>query len=102
MWSSIVGGVVKVVGLVGSLSKDTKGKAGEVVDRHLSKKFSAAAGLLLWLSQAPLPEDMKAKYMTYLGAAYLFMQGVVDAVEKFTGRKLNLPKMPGATPAGPA
>lgn len=56
------------------------------IDR-VSKKLVAAGGFLTWLLNAPLPDEVKAKYGGGITLVYLIVQGVIDAVGKWKGRK---------------
>lgn len=63
-----------------------EGKLGGLVNR-LSKKLGIVGGYLVWLTQAPVPEDIKVKYGSGLALAYLVVQGIVDSIKSWKGRK---------------
>ena len=58
---------------------------GSIVNR-VSKKLGVAGTFLVWLTQAPVPDDIKVKYGSGLTLAYLVVQGIIDAIKSWKGR----------------
>ncbi len=52
----------------------------------ISKKLGVAGAFIVWLTQAPVPEDIKVKYGAALTGAYLVIQGIIDAIKSWKGR----------------